>query len=191
MRKMIIVLTVVMILSGLVLAATFTGLSPLIEANRIAALNESLSAIFAEPGTDPSGLKFDELDSDGPTIYRGTTAAGELLGYAVRLQTQGYGGPIGLLVGLSTDLETIRGIEVVEQTETPGLGGNITNEPFKQQFAGLSAEQAITYVKNVEPNPDRNEVQAISGATITSRAVVSGINATLDEAIAIIERQAE
>ncbi|MFW5684684.1 MAG: FMN-binding protein [Spirochaetota bacterium] len=191
MRRMIITLTAVMALSGLVLAGTFSGLSPRIEANRIAALNASLAAIFAGDDADASNLEFDELDADGPTIYRGSTPAGELLGYAVRLQTQGYGGTITLLVGLSADLQTIEGIEIVEQVETPGLGGNITSPEFKEQFSELTTEERIAMVKNVEPDKAANEIQAISGATITSRAIVSGINETLDEAIAVIERQAE
>jgi electron transport complex protein RnfG len=189
MRKMIVTLTTVMVLSGLVLAGTFTGLSPMIEANRVAALNESLAAIFAGPDLPAEDLSFEQVESDAPTIYRGTNAAGALLGYAVRVETQGYGGAITLLVGLSPDLSTIMGIEVVEQVETPGLGGNITTDSFKEQFAGLDAGEAVSYVKNVEPDPDRNEIQAISGATITSRAVVSGINTTLGEAIETIEEE--
>lgn len=191
MRKMIIVLTAVMVLSGLVLATTYSGLSPRIEANRVAALNRSLASIFEDAAGEAAQLDFEELDTDGPTIYRGATADGALLGYAVRVETQGYGGTITLLAGLSEDLETIIGIEVVEQVETPGLGGNITTAEFKRQFAGLEADEPVTYVKNIEPDKDANEIQAISGATITSRAVTSGINATLDEAIDIIERQAD
>lgn len=192
MRQMIIVLTAVMVLSALVLAGTYSELSPRIEANRIAALNASLSALFAgvTDGVAAEDLDFEELDSDGPTIYRGSARSDDLLGYAVRLQTQGYGGTITLLLGLSPDLRTIEGIEIVEQVETPGLGGNITNESFQQQFEGLSPEQSISMVKNVEPDKRENEIQAISGATITSRAVVKGINENLDDAIEIIQRQA-
>lgn len=189
MRRMIIVLTGVMVLSGLVLAMTYSGLSPRIEANRTAALNRSLAAIFTETADDDAQLDFETLDAEEPTIYRGETTDGAPLGYAVRVETQGYGGTITLLVGLANDLETIIGIEVVEQVETPGLGGEITTTEFQRQFAGLDADEPVTYVKNVEPNKDANEIQAISGATITSRAVTSGINATLDEAIDIIERQ--
>ena len=109
----------------------------------------------------------------------------------MRVETQGYGGTITLLVGLSEDLETIIGIEVVEHVETPGLGGEITTGEFQRQFAGLDADEPVSYVKNVEPDPDANEIQAISGATITSRAITSGINRTLDEAIDVIERQAQ
>jgi len=189
MRKMIIVLTAVMVISGLVLAATFEGLSDRIEANRVAALNASLAAIF-EGRTDAEELNFQELESDGPSIYRGQ-AGGETLGYAVRLETQGYGGTIIMLVGLSEDAQTIRGLSIVEQVETPGLGGNITREDFREQFEGLDATEQLSYVKNIEPDPSENQVQALSGATITSGAIVSGINAQLDEARRIIQRQAQ
>ncbi len=189
MRKMIIVLTSVMVLSGLVLAATYTSLSPRIEANRVAALNSSLASIFADEVSDEAALEFEELDTDGPTVYRGSDDAGTLLGYAVRVQTQGYGGTITMLVGVSADLDSILGIEVVEQVETPGLGGNITNQSFKQQFEGLAANEPIAYVKNIEASKPDNEIQAISGATITTKAVVNGVNSTLDGAIEIIRRQ--
>lgn len=188
MRKMIIVLTAVMVLSGLVLAATYGGLTDRIEANRVAALNASLAAIF-EDQASADELQFEELESDGPTIYRGL-AGGQTLGYAVRLETQGYGGTITMLVGLSEDTETIRGISIVEQVETPGLGGNITREDFREQFEGLDATEQLAYVKNIEPDQSENEVQALSGATITSSAIVSGINTQLDQAREIIERQA-
>lgn len=191
MRKMIIVLTAVMVLSGLVLAATYSGLSARIDANRAAALSRSLTSIFEDAADEGAELDFEQLDVDGPTVYRASTADGALLGYAVRVETQGYGGTITLLAGLSEGLDTLIGIEIVEQVETPGLGGNITTPEFKRQFAGLDAEEPVTYVKNIEPNKDANEIQAISGATITSRAITSGINATLDEAIDVIERQAE
>ncbi|MFW6291346.1 MAG: FMN-binding protein [Spirochaetota bacterium] len=191
MRRMIVVLTAVMILSGLVLAATYSGLSTRIEANRAAALSRSLASIFAGVAGEGAELAFEELDVDGPTVYRASTTDGSLLGYAVRVETQGYGGTITLLAGLSEDLETIIGIEIAEQVETPGLGGNITESEFKRQFAGLDAEEPVTYVKNIEPNKDANEIQAISGATITSRAITSGINRTLGEAIDAIERQAQ
>ncbi|HKJ84647.1 MAG TPA: FMN-binding protein [Spirochaetia bacterium] len=191
MRKMIIVLTAVMVLSGLVLAATYTSLSPRIEANRVAALNASLASIFADQVADVADLEFEELDTDGPTVYRGSAGDGALLGYAVRVQTQGYGGTITMLAGVAPDLETILGIEVVEQIETPGLGGNITNESFKQQFEGLSTREPIEYVKNIEPSKADNEIQAISGATITTKAIVNGTNSTLDRAIEIIRRQVQ
>ena len=184
MRKMLITLTLVMILSGLVLAATFQGLTGRIEENRAAALNASLAAVFG--GT--SNATFAELPAgDDATIYRGTASGGETLGYAVQLGAQGYGGQISLLVGLSPDLSQILAIEVVEHVETPGLGGRITEDDFREQFAGLRADVDLSYVKNIPPDPAANEVQAISGATITSKAIVTGVNEGLATAITTIE----
>ena len=182
MSKMILVLTGVMILSGLVLAATFSGVTDRIEANRIAALNASLAAIL--PGDD---LTFEVLDAEGPTIYR-ASQAGDVLGYAVRVQTQGYGGTITMLVGISRDLDELLGLQVVEQIETPGLGGRILEHGFRAQFAGLDPDEPVSYVRNIQPDPEENEIQAITGATMTSRAVVVGINAALDQALQTIVR---
>lgn len=189
MRKMVIVLTGVMILSGLVLAAAFGGLSPLIDQNRVNALNASLATIFEDQAAADE-IDFEELDAGDQTIYE-ASSDGQLLGYAVRIQTPGYGGPITMLVGLSPDGEDILGISVVEQVETPGLGGNITQEEFRAQFDELAAGEPITYVKNVDPRKEDNQVQALSGATITSAAVVDGINEHVGPAREIIERQAD
>ncbi len=188
MRKLLITLTLVMILSGLVLAATFQGLTDRIEENRVAALNASLAAVF---GGDADATFAELPGSDETTIYEGTAANGTALGYAVRLPAQGYGGQITLLVGLGPDLRSIRGIEVVEHIETPGLGGRITETEFREQFVGLDTQIDLSYVKNIEPNADVNEVQAISGATITSSAIVTGINEGLAQAIPAIEGRAE
>lgn len=190
MRKMLVSLTFVMVLSGLVLAATFQGLTDRIEMNRELALASSLAAIF--PG-EPNA-RFEEIatgDSSLPTIYEGQRANGVTLGYAVRVETQGYGGTITMLVGVDGNLGSVLGIEIVEHVETPGLGGNITERSFKDQFAGLVTSEDLAFVKNIEPDPLANEVQAISGATITSRAIVTGINSGLAVALPAIEEHAE
>jgi Na+-translocating ferredoxin:NAD+ oxidoreductase subunit G len=182
MRRMIVVLTGVMILSGLVLAGTFSGVTDRIEANRIAALNASLSAIL--PGDD---LMFEVLDAEGPTVYR-ASETGEVAGYAVRVQARGYGGTITMLVGISRDLDEILGLEIVDQIETPGLGARILEHGFRNQFSGLDPDEPLSYVRHVQPNPEENEIQAITGATMTSRAVVVGINAALGQALQTMRR---
>ncbi len=189
MKQMIIVLTGVMVFSGLALAAAYSGLSERIEENRIAALNASLAAIFDVDPDAADGPSFDLVDGSDPLMYRGKDTDGTVLGYAIRLQAQGYGGAISMLVGLDADAERIIGISFVEQVETPGLGGRITEEVFRSQFRGLDADRALELVRNVPPDPDRNEVQAITGATITSIAIVGRINERLGDAVELIERQ--
>jgi electron transport complex protein RnfG len=178
MKKMIFVLTAVTLISGTSLAIAYSVLLPRIEHNQQIALERSLSALFE----DTSAPEFELIDSEGPQIYR-ATSEGSLIGYAVRVATPGYGGVIHLLVGLDPELERISGMEVVEHVETPGLGGNIDTTSFKQQFQGLQTRQEISYVKSGGASADENEIAAISGATISTEAVVDGINKTLDTAV--------
>ncbi len=187
MNRMIIVLTGVTIFAALVLASVFSLLNPKIETNREEALNRSLAEIF-EDAEDP---RFTELDSEDYSIYRETDQSGNLLGYVVRIEATGYGGPIQLLAGISGDLKRIEGIDIVEHTETPGLGGRIQEDWFKSQFSGLDPVSAISYVKNEKPDPEENEIQAISGATISSKAIVSALNENMAEAVGIIEELEE
>lgn len=185
MKKMILVLGLVTLLSGVVLAAIYTGLIPRIEQNEQEALERSLSALF-EGGETP---QFEELDTDGPTVYRAESQAGDLLGFAVRVSTTGYGGEIRLLVGVTPDLSSIAGMEVVQQVETPGLGAKITEEDFRAQFEGLDPTESIDYVKNAEPDQEENEIQAISGSTISTEAVVEGINNDVGRALQVLNEE--
>jgi electron transport complex protein RnfG len=182
---MILTLSIVALISGTALALIYSGLLPRIQHNQQVALERSLSALFQQ-GESP---QFSELDTEGPTIYR-ATAGDELIGYAVRVVTTGYGGDIRLLVGLGPDMQRITGMEVVEHVETPGLGAKIDGSPFKEQFEGLEPQNDISFVKGGPAQKEENEIQAISGATISTKAVVKGINSTLDNALDLLEEGA-
>lgn len=186
MRQMIVVLTSVMILSGLVLATVSGALEPRIAANQERALAESLESIF-EGAEDP---EFVALPTDERAIWR-ASSGGQDLGYAARIQATGYGGPIQLIIGVSSGLETVLGIAVVESVETPGLGARIQEEPFQNQFEGLSTDEPITAVKNQPADTAENEIAAISGATISTNAVVNAVNAAVPRVLESIENQEE
>lgn len=176
MKQMVAVLVIVTLVSGIVLATVYTGLIPKIRENQRLATERSLGALFSKERNP----EFEQVTAEGTSMYRARSGDGDLLGYAVRVVTTGYGGEIQLLVGLSPDMESVLGIQVVEQIETPGLGGRISEPAFVEQFEGLDAANDIAYVKNAEPDKAANEIEAISGATISSSAVVSGINNALD-----------
>ena len=182
MKKMVIVLTVVMLIAGLVLALSYSAFQPRIAANQAQALQESLAALFQGSGK----LTFTKLPIDEPTIYVGKGADGKTIGYAVRVSGSGYGGEIQMLIGVSTDLKKISGMQVVENVETPGLGGRITEDWFRKQFVGLNPDKQIDYVKNVKPDPAKNEIEAITGSTISTRAVTTALSKTLQQALPAI-----
>ena len=107
-------------------------------------------------------------------IMEAKDASGETLGYAVNVTTsEGYGGDITFSMGVQLD-GTLNGISILSISETAGLGMNATKDEFKNQFSDKNAE-AFEVTK--AGASDENEINAISGATITSKAVTGGVNA--------------
>jgi electron transport complex protein RnfG len=91
-------------------------------------------------------------------------------------------------VGVTPDFSGITGAVILEQVETPGLGTKIEHDPsnsnpgwFMDQFTGLNTQPKITYVKNEQPDAD-NEIRAITGATISSKAIVNILNENIKKA---------
>ena len=102
--------------------------------------------------------------------------SGEAVGYVIAfLATEGYGGDISLSMGMTNEGE-ITGLEVLEASETAGLGAKCKESQFKDQFAGINAD-SIEYTKDGAKAD--NEIDAISGATITTKAVTKGVNAAI------------
>ena len=98
------------------------------------------------------------------------------LGYAVEVKPIGFDNTITMMVGIDRDFNVL-GISIVSHTETAGLGAvaaakNSAGEAFRDQFVGMSGQLAVT--------KDGGEVDALTGATITSRAICAGINAALE-----------
>jgi electron transport complex protein RnfG len=102
--------------------------------------------------------------------------SGEALGYTITVVTsEGYGGDIKFSMGVQND-GTLNGISILSIGETAGLGMNADTPAFKEQFAGKQTEK-FTYTKNGASND--GEIDAISGATITTNAMTNGVNAGL------------
>ena len=100
----------------------------------------------------------------------------ETVGHCITVTSKGYGGPIEIVVGLTRE-GNVRAIRILNQSETPGLGAKAGEPPFSGQFENRERLPLKT-VKQPPSAPD--EIQAISGATITSSAVVAGVNAAAD-----------
>ena len=105
---------------------------------------------------------------DGGAVTAAYRADG--LGYVVRVAPSGFGGTIDMMVGIAND-GTVTDVAIVSQSETASLGANCTREDFRSQFIGKGGTLPV--------NKDGGEIDALTGATVTSRAVVSGVNAAL------------
>ena len=107
------------------------------------------------------------------TYYDGLTSDGSVVGYVFVTSAKGYGGDISVMVGVLGD-GTVAGVNILSINETAGLGMNAKNQSFLDQFLGKSGE--IGVAKN---NPSDTEIQALTGATITSRAMATAVNTAL------------
>ena len=102
---------------------------------------------------------------------------GKANGYIYTVDPTGYGGKVTIMLGITMDSK-LTGIKILSLSETPGLGMKSTEPAWQKQFQGKPLKEALVVTKQ-EPSKD-NDVKAITAATITSRAVVSGINAARD-----------
>ena len=94
-------------------------------------------------------------------------------GWVVEVTPSGFGGTIDMMVGVGTD-GVVTGVSIISMSETSGLGSNASRDTFRGQFVGASGSVAVT--------KDNGDIDALTGATITSRAVCDGVNAALEAA---------
>jgi len=106
-------------------------------------------------------------------VYRALDRAGRQVGWVLPAQGQGFADKIELLIGLDLTAEHITGLYVLEQKETPGLGARIVEAGWREQFAGKPATRPLKVSKAAT---GEEEVQAVTGATISSESVVSIVN---------------
>lgn len=174
-----LILLVVCAVSGGVLAGVYGVTSKVINERKAKEEAQSMQAVL------PAGAEFAALTAEEVAEYQANakfkeieaiyvaSADGEVKGLVARVAPTGYGGKITLLVGVGTDLN-VAGIKVVSHTETAGLGSEVSREPWLAQFIGKGASGAFAV------NKDGGEIAAVSSATISSRAVVRGVNAVRD-----------
>ncbi len=158
--------------TGLILGAVQGVTEAPIAAQREAQKTAALASVL------PGASKFEPLPLQSPNgaVTEAFAASDEKgpAGWCLTVATKGFGGPMTLVAGIDAG-GTVRGISILEMNETPGLGARAREETFSGQFAGKSAKHALTVVK-APPEKD-NQIQAISGATISSRAVTGAVNA--------------
>lgn len=184
------VLFIITLIAGFALGFVHEVTLPAIEAQNLQAKMNAYRTVFPDaadfnPEDSLTGLigetqtLFESKGLTGITVDEALTAAdeaGNKLGYVVVVTTdEGYGGAITLSLGYALD-GTVKGIEILSMNETAGLGAKAGGKDFKSQFAEKKVTE-FAYTKTGAGNA--NEIDALSGATITTRAVVNAVNAGL------------
>lgn len=183
--RLVATLTIAGLFSGLSIVIAYRTTLPRIQANQRAALERAVFEVL--PGTTRlerygwDGTKLGaEATGQGSlqeSIFAGFSADGALVGFAVPGAGAGFADTIKLIYGLDPSAERVLGMKVLESRETPGLGDKIYKDAkFVAEFLDLTLEPVIELIKG--HGEKTNQVDAITGATISSRAVVKILNQT-------------
>ncbi|MBE6991764.1 MAG: RnfABCDGE type electron transport complex subunit G [Ruminococcaceae bacterium] len=117
---------------------------------------------------------YDEVEYTGSdalvvTAYKASTG-GSPVGYVVEVTPSGFGGTIDMVVGVDMN-GAVTGVDIIDMSETSGLGANASKASFREQYIGGTGNFAVS--------KDGGTIDALTGATVTSRAVTSGVNAAV------------
>lgn len=186
--RLVLTLTIAGLISGLAIVSIFEVTLPTITANKARELREAVFKVlpgvsnmqklaFKEDTLQPSTKK----QEDAPFIYGGYDTEGRFLGYALPGEAPGFADTIKILYGYRPAQGIIVGMEVLESRETPGLGDKIYKDAdFVANFTELAVQPEIVTVKKGKKSAP-NEVEAITGATISSKVIVKIMNNTQKE----------
>lgn len=186
---------------GTALAGIQMKLNPVIEANKLKETVEKIPALILGESkvtkTSASDLKIESrvvrVEKNGISrsypIYDVRSADGNLVGHVVKARGQGYADKIEILLGLDAGGQTISGLFILDQKETPGLGNRIIEKSWRDQFAGKPAGTRLSVVK--DGTGAGHEIDGISGATISSRSVTGIVNAIVADTGPILAQTPE
>lgn len=150
-----------------ILAAVNSVTAPKIAEAAAAAAERSKAEVL------PGAASFEELTlANGSVCWKGTSQDGSALGYVFNTSASSYGGKVEIMTGIDAN-GVVTGISLLSINDTPGLGMNAKKPEWQAQFTGTNGE--LTVVKG--GNAGENEINAITSATITSKAVTSCVNA--------------
>ena len=170
LANMTICLTAVCLVCAAILGVTYAVTSePIQEASR-KAVAESVAKVLPQGG-NLSEKQEGVLAGTSYDYYTSTSETGEILGYAVKSTTIGFGGPLTVMAGILPD-GTVHNTSVLECNETPGLGAKCVEceGAFRTQFAGFNPSE-----RKLEVEKDGGDVDAITASTITSRAFCKAV----------------
>ncbi|MGD9486409.1 MAG: FMN-binding protein [Calditrichaceae bacterium] len=174
--KLAVILTLICGVSAGTLEAVRNNLAPKIEMqNDLYVRGPALSALMQKPADQllKNKIIFNWEDHQYPIFFSG--ANGKTTKLAIEdMGKGGYGGNIVLMLGIDLDSDKLLGVEIINHSETPGVGSQIEKSSFKKQWNNLSA------VNSINLKSAGGQVDGISGATYSSSAMINGSNSIIN-----------
>lgn len=169
---------------GLLIAIASAAWSPKIEQSKFDKLNRLMGGLLAGAERFELTTELEITSVRGKkvksNIYKAVSEAGKCIGWAFNASGPGFADKIELVVGVDKDFQKIVGFDCLASNETPGVGDQIKEPYYHSQFAGAPARE-LRLVKIGDEEKIDSEIVAISGATISSEAVVKIINNSLTQ----------
>ena len=167
-----ITLFVICLVATFLLGMTNSVTAPIIEQLAIETEIKSRQVVFA----DAKSFGEAEILDDGTSVVEALDESGNVIGHVVVNTTKGYGGDISVMTGIDSEGK-VTGVNILSHAETAGLGAKAAEQNFRDRFLGHIFGITVSKDKAGE-----NSIDAITGATITSRAVVDAVNAAIEAA---------
>lgn len=164
--KITLSLALTCLISGIILATTYAITEPVAAEQRVKAKNDAMKELVKDADS------FKAID--GKEGWYAGLKGGKVIAYVVPATSKGYGGNIEMLAAVTPEGKTMD-FKVLKHNETPGLGDKMVEPKFRNQFAKKEAKD----LEVVKIPTDKN-IQALTGATITSRAVTKGVKEAVE-----------
>ncbi len=167
-----VTLFVICLVATFLLGLTNSVTAPIIADLALETEKKSRQIVFADAASFGEAVVLE----DGTSVVAALDEAGSEIGHVVVNVAKGYGGDISVMTGVDASGK-VTGVNILSHAETAGLGANATTDSFRSQFVGLI--NGITVSKDKAGD---NSIDALTGATVTSRAVVNAVNAAIEAA---------
>lgn len=178
-----LILFAITAVSALLLAVVNGVTAPIIESNSIEKTNASMRSVFNDAKDFVPVERDADTDKTVTGIYAAKDESTATIGACICVSPNGYGGAIDMVVGVGADGK-VTGVDIISQSETAGLGAKAVEEDFRAQYVGKG-----TVSKVVKSGAKADEINAITSATITSKAVTAGVNTAVAEAERVLAKE--
>ncbi len=169
---------------GLLIAITNAAWAPRIEQNKIDKLNRLMGGLLPKATEFELETEFEIKSAKGKkaksTVYRAVSDAGKCAGWVFNASGSGFADKIELVVAVDKDFQKIAGFDILTSNETPGFGDRIKLPWYRNQFAGAPSEK-LQLVKTGDAEKIDSKIVAVTGATVSSEAVVEIINNSITQ----------
>jgi electron transport complex protein RnfG len=173
---------------GLLLALTNAALEPKIQRNEVGEMYDKMKSLMSQADKFEKVIPQAEIAGNITDVYEAMDKEKQVLGFAFVGTGSGFADKIKLVIAVNKDCSKLLGFDVLFSNETPGFGSRITEDWFRQQFVDAPTG-TLELIKTGKADKEKDQILALSGATVSSTAVVNIFNNHIGELKKLLEEK--